>query len=177
MEQKYYELFKLQYEKLLNSSKIIYDTISSYNNMAFSFKEMNKEMDLFVQAVLLNKLIKTNQLSTELLVQFSEVFQFGNILKALKYNPKKVIDQKILININKYCESTLAVNPKFIKLGVYFDKTTVKYNLGEKVSYIKIVLNVISSMLALIENIDDQNIDFSIYDSYLDIIHRYIKDR
>ncbi len=175
MEQKYYELFKLQYDKLLNSSQIVYKTIASYNNMAFSYKEMVKEMELFVQAVLLNKALKTNQLDQELIIQFSNIFEYGSILKSLKYKPKKPFDEKVINNIEKYCEEQFLIHPRFIKLGVYFDESTTKYNLGDKVSFINIILKVISSMMALIENIDDQNISLSHYESFLKVINSYIK--
>lgn len=175
MDVKYNELFKLQYEKLLNSTKIIYDTISSYKQMAFSQKEMMKELDYFVQALLLEKLLAENLLLTETLVQLNETFIFGKLLKAIKYHPKRAIDDKVNNNIKKFCSIKLKVKPLFIKLGLYFDQSTTKFNLNGKISYIEMIVKIINSMLSLVVNIDDQNND-STNHQYLNVIYSYIKE-
>ena len=74
MEDKYSELFKLYYEKVFKSLRIIYDTLEKYNNMAFSQKKMLKEADLIIQAILLKSLINSNELSIETLFELNKLF-------------------------------------------------------------------------------------------------------
>ena len=43
MDNKFLEIFELKYKKIINSSQIMYKTLASYRDMAFSLKKMCKK--------------------------------------------------------------------------------------------------------------------------------------
>ena len=65
MYQKFLELFELKYNKIINSAEIMYKTLASYREMAFSKKKMLKEAECYVQALIVLSLIKSNELSID----------------------------------------------------------------------------------------------------------------
>ena len=73
MDNKFLEIFELKYKKIINSSQIMYKTLASYRDMAFSLKKMCKEADCYIQALIVLSLINSNELTIEILKQLENV--------------------------------------------------------------------------------------------------------
>ena len=84
MEEKYLEIFELKYQKIIKSSKIMYKTLASYNEMAFSLKKMLKQTDSYVQSLIVLSLINSNELSLGFLNVLSGIGEYADPFKKLK---------------------------------------------------------------------------------------------
>ena len=175
MEDKYSELFKLYYEKVFKSLRIIYDTLERYNNMAFSQKKMLKEADLIIQAILLKSLINSNELSIETLFELNKLSKYDSLLKPLKIKKQKELNQELVNAINDKISIALVEEPIFLKMCRYFDKMVAKIKESDDQSSAKIIINCTKSMLALIRNIDNESIENHIYDEDIKYIYEKLK--
>lgn len=175
MEQKYYEIFKLRYEKIINSSLVIYKTLASHNNMAFSLKCLCKETDQFIQAVVLNKILKTQELTIELLEQISSCAKYDDLLKPLKIKKLKDVNQDVINKINKLIDNIINCEPKLTKLAVYFDKIVAKMSIeSSDTKASEIIINSFNCMFALVEDKDDLTSDLSLYKNFIKVVTRYM---
>lgn len=170
MEDKYFELFKLNYEKLFKSLRIIYDTLDTYNSMAYSQKKILKEADLIVQAILIKSLINSNEVTLEKLQLLNKLSKYDSLLKPLKIHKAKELDSSLMEKINKTIVDSLVEDPTFIKMCKYFDNMVAKIEGNKDKNSASIIIKCFKSMLALIRNIDDASINDQDYDHDIEYI-------
>lgn len=175
MEERFLEIFELRYNKIINSAQIIYKTLASYNEMAFSLKKMSKEADCYVQALIINSLIKSNELNLEILKQIDEISQYEFLLKKIKLHKIKELDENIILKIKDICIETLNSEPLFIKVASFFDSVVSKLDNVEKISGCAIIEECLLSMLLLTRNIDEIDDRKKQYQKDIEIIYKYIK--
>ena len=175
METNFLEIFKLKYKKIINSSHIMYKTLASYNEMAFSLKKMSKEADCYVQALIISSLMRTNELNIESLKQINEIYEYEFLLKKIKLRKINALDDKIISEIKNLCQQALNTDPLFIKVASYFDSITSKLNDVEKISGCKIIEECLLSLLLLVRNINETEENKKQYQKDIEIIYKYIK--
>lgn len=174
MEIKYYEIFKLRYEKLINATSVIYKTMASYNEMAFSLKKLMKETEIFVQSFLIYKSIVFNNLSIDLLRQLEDVCKYVSIYKIFKLKKVKEIDSFVISKMKDEVLNNIKNKPLFIIMAVYFDKTVSKLKVDESIEMTNIIVESFQYMCALLDNQDDLNTDLKIYDDVIKIVMNHI---
>lgn len=174
MEEKYLEIFELKYQKIINSSKIMYKTLASYNEMAFSLKKMLKQTDLYVQSLIVLSLINSNELSLGFLNVLSGIGEYADPFKKLKIKKVKELDDKLISKIKLIAEDNLKVEPLFIKVAAFFDKITAKYDSSNDIKGCDIIEECLLSILLLIRNIESKE-SLNKYKKDIEIIFKYIK--
>lgn len=175
MEQKFLEIFELRYQKVLNSSEIIYKTLASYNEMAFSRKKMLKEAECYIQSLIVLSLIKSNELTIETLEQLNDLTEYEFAFKKVKLRKVKELDEKIISQINTIANEAIKIEPLFIKAASFFDKAISKMDGIEKISGCKIIENCLLAMLLHVRNIDEQDDIINKYQNDIQIIYKYIE--
>ena len=175
MEQKFLEIYKLKYQKIHNSSKVMYKSLASNNEMAFSLKKMLKESDIYIQALVILSLIKTNELTVEVFKQLSDLTEYQFLFKKIKTKKLKSFDDETLQRIKMIAKETLTIEPLFIKVSSFFDKMVKKLNLDSSIKGCKIIEESLLSMLLLVRNIDYENNDIKQYKNDIEIIYKYIE--
>lgn len=174
MDEKCLEIFELKYRKIINSSKIMYKTLASYNDMAFSLKKMLKETDLYVQSLVVLSLIRSNELSLGFLNALSGIGEYADPFKKLKIKKVKELDDKLISKIKLIAEDNLKIEPLFIKVAAFFDKITAKYDSSNDIKGCNIIEECLLTMLLLVRNIDDKE-NLNKYQKDIEIIYNYIK--
>ena len=174
MEEKYLEIFELKYKKIINSSKIMYKTLASYNEMAFSLKKMLKQTDSYVQSLIVLSLINSNELSLGFLNVLSGIGEYADPFKKLKIKKVKELDDKLISKIKLIAEDNLKVEPLFIKVAAFFDKITAKYDSSNDIKGCDIIEECLLSILLLIRNIEGKE-NLNKYKKDIEIIYKYIK--
>lgn len=174
MEEKYLEIFELKYQKIINSSKIMYKTLASYNEMAFSLKKMLKQTDSYVQSLIVLSLINSNELSLGFLNVLSGIGEYADPFKKLKIKKVKELDDKLISKIKLIAEDNLKVEPLFIKVAAFFDKITAKYDSSNDIKGCDIIEECLLSILLLIRNIESKE-NLNKYKKDIEIIYKYIK--
>ena len=175
MEQKYLDLLKLKYTKIINSSGIMYKTLASYRDMAFSLKKMSKEAEDYVQALIVLSLLKTNELSIDILKTLNEISINEFLFKKLKLKKLTTLDDKSYEFIKNKCNEALNIAPLFIKVASFFDSIVSKLDDVEKISGCTIIEECLLSILLYIRNIDDENQINRKYQKDIQIIYKYIE--
>lgn len=175
MEEKFLEIFELRYKKIINSSHIIYKTLATYREMAFSLKKMSIEEDCYVQALIVNSLIKSNELNVEILKQLSELSQYEFLFKKIKLRKINELNEDLISKIKNICNETLKIEPLFIKVASFFDSVVEKLDNVEKISGSKIIEDCLLSMLLLVRNIDELDENKKQYQKDIEVIYKYMK--
>lgn len=175
MEQKFLEIYKLKYEKILNSSKLMYKSLASHNEMAFSLKKMLKEADIYIQALVVLSLIKTKELTVELFKQLSDLSEYQFLFKKIKVRKLECFENKHLQEIESIARETLKISPLFVKVSSFFDKMVIKLNVNSAVKGCKIIEECLLEMLLLVRNVDYENDNIKKYQSDIEIIYKYIE--
>ena len=147
MEQKFLEIYKLKYQKILNSSKLMYKSLASNNEMAFSLKKMLKEADIYIQAIVVLSLIKSKELTVEVFKQLSDLAEYQFLFKKIKTKKLESFDDEQLIKIEMIVKDTLTIEPLFIKVSSFFDKMVIKLKLESSTKGCKIIEECLLSML------------------------------
>ena len=129
MEQKFLEIYKLKYQKIHNSSKLMYKSLSSNNEMAFSLKKMLKEADIYIQAIVVLSLIKSKELTVEVFKQLNDLAEYQFLFKKIKVKKLESFNEEQLNKIEMLAKETLIIEPLFIKVSSFFDKMVAKLNL------------------------------------------------
>ncbi len=175
MEQKFLEIYKLKYQKIHNSAKLMYKSLASNNEMAFSQKKMLKEADIYIQALVVMSLIKSNELTVEILRQLSDLTEYQFLFKKIKVKKLENFDDKHLQKIKTLVKEALTIEPLFIKVSSFFDKMVKKLNLDNSIKGCNIIEECLLSMLLLVRNIDYENNDIKQYKKDIEIIYKYIE--
>ncbi len=174
MDNKFLEIFELKYKKIINSSQIMYKTLASYRDMAFSMKKMCKEADCYIQSLIVLSLINSNELNIEILKQLEDVSEYAFAFKNIKLQKITNLDEKYILIIKNICIETLHTDPLFIKVASFFDSIVSKLNGIEKISGCTIIEDCLLSILLLVRNIDEDN-NNNKYQKDIEIIYKYIK--
>lgn len=174
MDNKFLEIFELKYKKIINSSQIMYKTLASYREMAFSLKKMCKEADCYVQALIVLSLINSNELTIEILNQLENVSEYDYVFKKIKLRKVTYLDEKYILKIKNICIETLKIDPLFIKVASFFDSIVSKLDGVDKISGCAIIEDCLLSILLLVRNIDEDNNNKQ-YQKDIEIIYKYIK--
>ncbi len=174
MENKYLEIYKLKYQKILKSSQIMYKTLSNYRELAFSSKKMLKSCDCYIQSLVILSLINSKELSLDILNQLSDLTQYEFVLKKIKLKKVKELDDVLIHKIKIVIENILEEQPLFIKVASFFDKIIKKIDPSNKIIGCEIIENCLLSMLLLVRNIDD-SVDIRKYQNDIKIIYKYIE--
>lgn len=174
MDNKFLEIFELKYKKIINSAQIMYKTLASYRDMAFSLKKMCKEADCYVQALIVLSLINSNELTIEILNQLENVSEYSYAFKKIKLRKVTYLDEKDILNIKNICIETLKIDPLFIKVASFFDSIVSKLDGVDKISGCAIIEDCLLSILLLVRNIDEDNNNKQ-YQKDIEIIYKYIK--
>lgn len=157
MNSQFIELYKLSYEKIIESSSIIYKTLGQFQKMAFSLKELRLETSLYLDGIVILTLIEKNLLDLE---TFNQIIAQSFNEKAYKqFKLKKCNDiieikEKIQPFFNEYIKTT----PKFIKLFIFFDKVSQKKN-SEHPLIEPVFIKSLASLIAYSESIDYHDVD------------------
>ena len=175
MEQKFLEIYKLKYQKIHNSAKLMYKSLASNNEMAFSQKKMLKEADIYIQALVVMSLIKSNELTVEILRQLSDLTEYQFLFKKIKVKKFENFDDKHFQKIKTLVKEALTIEPLFIKVSSFFDKMVKKLNLDNSIKGCNIIEECLLSMLLLVRNIDYENNDIKQYKKDIEIIYKYIE--
>ena len=175
MEQKFLELYKLKYQKILNSSKLMYKSLASNNEMAFSSKKMLKEADCYIQALVVLSLIKTNEFNLEVLKQLSDLCEYEFLFKKIKIRKLDSLNSELLLKIESIANETLSIAPLFIKVSSFFDKIVKKLKIESSINGCNIIEECLLSMLLLVRNIDYENNDINQYKKDIEVIYKYIE--
>jgi len=175
MEQKFLEIYKLKYQKIHNSAKLMYKSLASNNEMAFSQKKMLKEADIYIQALVVMSLIKSNELTVEILRQLSDLTEYQFLFKKIKVKKLENFDDKHFQKIKTLVKEALTIEPLFIKVSSFFDKMVKKLNLDNSIKGCNIIEECLLSMLLLVRNIDYENNDIKQYNKDIEIIYKYIE--
>ena len=144
MDEKCLEIFELKYRKIINSSKIMYKTLASYNDMAFSLKKMLKETDLYV------KYQEQAKASIEIIKQSIKSYtkELDKLISQLREKKEKVFNEVHLIEPNDVTQSVLDGIGKYNELI----EETVKYgnNLQTEKNKTKetLRLNIVTQFLS-----------------------------
>lgn len=174
MDNKFLEIFELKYKKIINSSQIMYKSLASYRDMAFSLKKMCKEADCYIQALIVLSLINSNELTIEILKQLENVSEYDYAFKKIKLRKVIHLDEKCILNIKNICIETLNIDPLFIKVASFFDSIVSKLGGVDKISGCAIIEDCLLSILLLVRNIDEDNNNKQ-YQKDIEIIYKYIK--
>lgn len=175
MDNKFFEIFELKYKKILNSSQIMYKTLASYREMAFSLKKMTEEAECYIQALIINSLIISNELDLEILKQIDSICEGVFILKKIKFKKINFLDEKLILKIKSICLDTLSMEPLFIKIAAFFDSVVSKLDNSEKISGCNIIEDCLLTMLLLVRNIDETDGNKMEYQNDIKIIYKYMK--
>ena len=62
MNSEFFEIYKIRYNKILNSTQIMYKSLASYKELAMPLKKVLKEADLYIQSIIVLSLIKRKPL-------------------------------------------------------------------------------------------------------------------
>lgn len=170
MELTYYEIFKLRYQKIINSLTVVYKTLASHNEMAFSLKKLLKETEIFVNSVVLWKTIRSNNFSLELIKQLDDNCQYISLLKTFKLKKIKKFDDILIKRIYEESLNNIKEKPLFIKMSIFFDKTVAKMKLKDDVKMKNVIIDCFKYMFALIDNKDDLTTNLSIYDKDIALV-------
>ena len=174
MEQKFLEIYKLKYQKIHNSSKLMYKSLASNNEMAFSQKKMLKEADIYVQALVALSLIKSNEFTVEIFKQLSDLTEYKFLFKKVKVKKLESFDNELLNTIETIAKEALTIEPLFIKVASFFDKMVKKLKLDSSIKGCVIIEECLLSMLLLVRNIDYEN-NIKQYQKDIEIIYKYIE--
>lgn len=175
MEQKFLEIYKLKYQKIHNSSKLMYKSLASNNEMAFSLKKMLKEADIYIQSLVVLSLIKSKELTVEIFKQLSDLTEYQFLFKKIKVKKLENFDDVQLLKIETLAKETLVIEPLFIKVSSFFDKMVKKLKLDSSIKGCNIIEECLLSMLLLVRNIDYENHDIKEYKKDIEIIYKYIE--
>lgn len=175
MEQKFLEIYKLKYQKIHNSSKLMYKSLSSNNEMAFSLKKMLKEADIYIQAIVVLSLIKSKELTVEVFKQLNDLAEYQFLFKKIKVKKLESFNEEQLNKIEMLAKETLIIEPLFIKVSSFFDKMVAKLNLDSSTKGCKIIEECLLSMLLLVRNVDYEGYDIQLYKKDIEIIYKYIE--
>lgn len=175
MEQKFLEIYKLKYQKILNSSKLMYKSLASHNEMAFSSKKMLKEADVYIQALIVLSLVKTKELTVELFKQLNELSEYQFLFKKIKVRKLEKFDDVHLQKIESIAKETLTIAPLFVKVSSFFDKMVVKLKLDNSIRGCKIIEECLLAMMLLVRNVDYENNNLKQYIKDIEIIYKYIE--
>ena len=155
MNSEFFEIYKIRYNKILNSTQIMYKSLASYKELAMPLKKVLKEADLYIQSIIVLSLIKANDQSLELFKEIDSVVEYESLLKHVKIKKLKCLDESVLNKINDVISKKVAKEPFFLRIAAFFDSVSKKLDPNTDVSGCLIIKQCFLSMLALVRNEDE----------------------
>lgn len=168
------ELLELRRNKVLDTSSIVYKTLASYNEMAFSLKSMLNEANDYMFCYILRSHISKKTLTLDNLNLFNEIFKKNKVYKELKLKKIKDINDIDFKSIINYLNETLNKLPLFIKLTAYFDNF-VRKNLKNEISASEVIAKCFYAMSAYSHDIDEEAEEAKQFNDELSVIKNLYK--